>query len=182
MSRTLSTREKRLLLLCVSVLGLMATMLVANEFLQRRTAVLKRISTLENQKKENDIWMGDRAFWDKRRTWLVEKMPTTESLGRAQGQLLEEIQNAALDRGIQVLQQTLPEAVNTADYREVTVSLRLRGDHTTLLQWLATMQSPERFQAIKQLQLQLDTRAKEPTPQALCNLTLARWFKPENGL
>jgi hypothetical protein len=44
------------------------------------------------------------------------------------------------------------------------------------------MQSPEKFQAIKELQIQLDSRAKEKTPQALCNLTLARWFKPVSGI
>ena len=109
-------------------------------------------------------------------------MPKTESLGRAQGQLLEEMQNAALDREIEVQQQTLLEPVTTANFREVAVSLRLRGDQTKLLTWLGSMQSPEKFQAVKVFDFEIDRRAKEKTPQAVCNLTLARWFQPEGGL
>lgn len=178
----LSRREKNLLLLCFGVIALVATAIVANAILQRRTEALRKISALEAQKLENAGWMNDRAFWEKRRVWLDEKMPTTDSVGRAQGQLLEELQNEALDRGITIQQQTLPEAVSTPDFREVAVNLRLRGDHAVLMEWLSTMQSPEKFQAIKAIELELDTRAKEPTPQALCNLTLARWFKPASGL
>ena len=42
--------------------------------------------------------------------------------------------------------------------------------------------SVDEFQAIKQLELEIDSKAKEKTPQVLCNLVLARWFKPDTGL
>ncbi len=182
MLNQLSTREKNLLLLCAGVLLFMAFAIGANAFLRQRAALSERLVALQNQKRENDTWMADRAFWEKRREWLEKAMPTTDSLGRAQGQLLEELQNQALDLGIAIQQQTLPEAVATPDYREVTVSLRVRGDQTAVLGWLAGMQSPEKFQALKQLRMELDGRAREKTPQTICNLTLARWFKPEGGL
>lgn len=182
MLNQLSTREKNLLLLCAGVLVFMACAIGVNAFLSRRSALRERLVALENQKRENDAWLADQAFWDKRREWLEKSMPTTDSLGRAQGQLLEELQNQALDRGIAIQQQTLPEAVATADYREITVSLRVRGDQAAVLSWLAGMQSPEKFQALKQLRMELDSRAREKTPQTICNLTLARWFKPEGGL
>lgn len=182
MSRSLSSREKNLLLLCVGVLLFMAFAIAANSFMQRRADAVKKIAVLQAQKTDNETWLKDRAFQEKRRGWLAEKMPTTDSLGRAQGQLLEDLQNQALDLGIVIQQQTLPESVTTADYREVTVNVRVRGDQLVVMQWLAGMQSPEKFQAIKELQFQLDSRAKEKTPQALCNLTLARWFKPESGI
>jgi hypothetical protein len=183
MAQKLTPREKNLLALCVGVLVLMALAIVVNDFLQRRKTAVEKIATLQALKSENDTWMADRNFWDKRRTWLVEKMPSTESLGRAQGQLLEDLQNQALEFGITTEQPTLPPlAAPTDNYREVTVSMRLRGDQTIVLQWLATMQSPEKFQAIRQLKLEIDSRAREKTPQVVCNLTLARWFKPDTGL
>jgi hypothetical protein len=182
MARTLSGREKNLLLLCAGVLVFMGLAIAGNIFLQRRSVALKKISALQAQKTQNDAWLADREFQEKRRGWLAAKMPVTESLGRAQGQLLEDLQNQALDLGITIQQQTLPAPVTTADFQEVTVNLRVRGDQTIVMQWLAAMQSPERFQAIKELQVQLDSRAKEKTPQALCNLTLARWFKPASGI
>lgn len=182
MSRTLTNREKQLLLLCFGVLALMGTMILVNIFLQRRARVTAKIAALEIQKRENEVWLGDRAFWEKRKTWLNKHMPVTDSLGRTQGLLLEELQNAALDRGIKVVQQTLLDPVTTTDYREIGVNLRLYGDQSVILQWLATMQSPDKFQAVKAMEFELDTRSKEKTPQALCNLTVARWFKPEGGI
>ena len=53
---------------------------------------------------------------------------------------------------------------------------QFRGDQEKMLRWLLTLQSPEKFQAIKSIDLELDSRAKEKTPQAQCNLTIARWF------
>jgi hypothetical protein len=179
MKTKLSTREKRLLMLCVLVLASMACMLVANEFMTRRTAVVGKISRLNTELQENQTWLSDREYWDMHRDWLERNMPVTESLGRAQGQMLEELQTGALDLQLRVERQTLNEPVSTANYREVSVTLRLYGDQEVMLRWLATMQSPERFQVIKAMEYEIDTRSREPKPQARCNLTLARWFKPE---
>lgn len=180
--RTLTNRERNLLLLCFGVLLLMGTLLIANTLLQKRTKLAARIADLENQKKENAVWLSDSAFWEKRRVWLDANMPTTDSLGRAQGQLLEQLQNEALDLGIKVLQQTLLDPTPTADYQEIAVSLRIYGEQSTVLRWIATMQSPDQFQAVKALEFELDNRSKEKLPQAQCNLTVARWFKPEGGI
>lgn len=177
----LSTREKRLLVLCFGVLALMATMILANAFIQRRGAALSTLARLESELRDNQTWLSDQAYWEKHSAWLSENMPSTESLGRAQGQLLEEIQNAALDLQLEVERQTLLEPVSQPSYREVSVNVRLEGDQDVILRWLATLQSPEKFQHIKQLEFELDTRARTPKPRAECNLTLARWFKPEAG-
>lgn len=182
MSKPLSTREKRLLWLCLGVLLLMATAIGANVILQKRSTLVKRIADLEGLKRENDAWLRDQAFWEKRRLWLADSMPATDSVGRAQGQLLEELQNAALEREVKILQQTPLEPVSDENHREVSVSLRLTGDLPKVMAWLATMQSPEKFQTLKVLELDLDRRSRLPTPQAQCDLTIARWFKPETGL
>lgn len=184
MAAKLTAREKNLLLMCVGVLVIMAFMIAGTQFLSRRKVALEKISSLRVQKQENDGWVNEEPFWNKRRAWLAEKMPVTESLGRAQGQLLEDIQNEALEWGITAEQPTLPPLATTPNpnYREVTVSVRLRGDQATVLNWLSTLQSPEMFQAVRELQVEIDTRAREKTPQVVCNLTLARWFKPESGI
>lgn len=187
MALALTQREKKLLSACIGALLLMATFILLKQFLDRRTAVLAKIASLENEKRENEGYLADREFWEKRAQWLTTAMPATESLGTAQALLLEEIQNVALDYEFSFQKQPvlLPESAdskqNAAVYREAAVEVRLRGDQTNVLAWLATLQSPEKFQAIKQLELEIDSRAKEKTPQALCNLVLARWFKPENG-
>jgi Type II secretion system (T2SS), protein M subtype b len=182
MALALTPREKKLLLACIGSLVVVGGMLGANDFLNRRREALARITTLQNELDEYKIWFEDRDFWNKRSKWLREFMPATESLGQAQAILLEDVQNDALDLELRVEQQRLLEPSSTANYREVAVEVRLRGDQTTLLGWLAGLQSPERFQAIKALEFQIDSKAKEKTPQAICEVTLARWFKPETGL
>ena len=179
MTKSLSTREKRLLGACISVLVISATTLLAKEFLDRRVAVEKKIAGLEGEKKDNDSWLTQRDFLEKRKEWLDANLPDTESLGRAQGMLLEEFQNAALDRQIKIVNSSLPAAHSTANYREVAVTLKLYGEQAKVLAWLATLQSPERFYVIKSLKLDPDRRSKEPLPQVECDLTVARWFKPD---
>lgn len=188
MALALTQREKKLLAACLGALLLMATFIILKQFLDRRTAALAKIATLENEKRENEGYLADREFWEKRSAWVSQNMPVTASLNTAQAQLLEEIQNVALDYGFQFQKQPvlLPESAegkqNAAIYREAAIEVRLKGDQPTVLGWLATLQSPEYFQSIKELELEIDTRSKEKTPQVLCNLVLARWFKPENGL
>jgi hypothetical protein len=175
----LSTREKRLLGLCVGALALMASIILANEFFQRRSAALSTIARLESEVTQNETWLSDRAYWEKHAAWLAQNMPNTDSLGRSQGQLLEEIQNATLDLQLRIERQTLLEPVSQPSYREVSVNVRIKGDQEVILRWLATLQSPEKFQHIKEIDYEIDSRAKAPKPQAECDLTLARWFKPE---
>lgn len=108
-------------------------------------------------------------------------MPSADSLGRAQGQLLEEVQNAALDRELKVTKTTPNDPTKTANYQEVSVTLNLYGDQAVMLNWLATLQSPEKFQVVKLLEIEPDPKSKLKTPQGSCNITLARWFKPEDS-
>lgn len=177
----LTQREKRLLAACIAVLAISGTTLLAKEFLDRRAAVEKTITTLEAEKRDNDSWLTQRDFQQSRKEWIEASLPSTDSLGRAQGQLLEEFQNQALDHEIRVVSSSLPAAHSTAHYREVAVTLKLHGDQAQMLAWLATIQSPERFYIIKAIELDPDTRSRAPTPQIECDITIARWFKPETS-
>lgn len=172
----LTNREKKLLAACFGVLLIMANMILLDAFLKRRSAVLQTLAGLEREVQENKSWLGDEGYWKKHGAWLAKNLPSTESLGRAQGQMLEEVQNEALDRQLRVERQTLLEPVTAAHHREVSVNVRLAGDQEVLLDYLAGLQSPERFQVVKQLEFEVDTRSREPRPQARCDLVLARWF------
>lgn len=183
MKRSLSPREKRLLLLCLGALFVAVNLLALREFTLRRVAAASGLQELVEQQVSNRAWLNDRDFWNKRMNWLDETMPRTNSAGKSQGELLEEIQNTALDHELKISNQTLLEALALDHYNEVAVNVRVRGDQDKMLRWLLTLQSPEKFQAIKSLELELDSRAREKTPQAQCNLIIARWFNtmPSGG-
>lgn len=179
--RTLTGREKRMLFACIAVLLIAATGLMADEFMSRKKAVDLKVAGLQSEKKESEVWLQDREFQQKRGAWLDASIPGTDSLGRAQGQLLEEVQNAALDRELKVTKTTPNDPTKTANYQEVSVTLNVYGDQNVMLNWLATLQSPEKFQVIKMLEIEPDGKSKLKTPQCTCNITLARWFKPEDS-
>jgi len=179
MKRSLNPREKRLLFLCLATIFIVVNVLAFREFTIRRKAVTTSLEQLSEQATSNQVWLSDRAFHEKRRGWLDKKMPYTQSAGRAQGQLLEDLQNAALENELTISNQTLLEPLALDHCNEVAVSVRVRGNQEKMLRWLLTLQSPERFQAVKSLELELDSRAREKTPQAQCNLTIARWFNNE---
>ena len=179
MTKSLTAREKRLLGACILVLLLSATSLLSKEFLDKRDALKEQIAALRAEKDDNDFWLSQREMLEKQKTWMDVHMPSTDSLGRAQGLLLDEFQNEALNRQIKVVNSSLPAGTSTAFYREVAVTLKLYGEQARIMAWLATLQSPEKFYVIKALELDPDSRSKEPLPQIECDLTIARWFAPE---
>jgi hypothetical protein len=177
---TLTSREKKLLGLCLFALLAVASMIGLKEYLDQRSALLAKVQSLRARVAENESWLKDGAFWEKRRLWLRENMPVTESLGRAQGILLEELENSALDAGLTLEQPTLPplsdKGVDT--HREVKVGARLRGDQDKLMRWLNGLQDPQRFVVLEELGLELDAKARSKIPQLQCQMVLARWFQP----
>ena len=150
MSRTLNQREKRLLMGCVTVIFLTATVLGYNWYDSHRKTLKGSIATLLSQSQENQEWLGQRDHWEKRMKWLESKMPYTDSAGRSQGQLLEELQTSALDAELKITGQTLLEPLELdadgAGHRyEVAVNIKVRGDNEKMVRWLLTLQSPEKF-------------------------------------
>ena len=75
----------------------------------------------------------------------------------------------------------LQDIVSETFYTEVAVRLTVRGAETEVVGWLTTLQAPEKFQVIKAIELELDTKSKEVEPQAVCQITIARWYLPESG-
>jgi Type II secretion system (T2SS), protein M subtype b len=179
MKRSLNQREKRLLALCIGTIFIVFNVLIFREFGIRRKAMLASLEDMEQRVAINNGLISDRPVWEKRLAWLDTHMPYTDSAGRSQGQLLEDLQNAALDSELKITSQTLLEPLALDHCNEVAVSLRVRGDQEKMMRLLLMLQAPDRFTAIKAFDLQLDTRSKEKTPQAECNLTVARWFNSE---
>jgi len=172
-------------------LCLLSIFVVANLFAGR--AVMRslgggqaKIVALKNELAENRMWLEEKELWDTRNEWMKANLPPSlaqqgKSVGNAQGELMQSLQNELFERKIRINRQSLSEPVNSRFYDEVAVYLRIRGEAAVVSQWLSTLQSPEKFQVIKTLELELDGKAKEVEPQAECQITVARWFAPSNG-
>lgn len=181
--RSLNSREKLLLGACFAVIFLVANGFVARSVFSTLNGGKSKIGTLENELADQEMWLEDAPKMEARERWLDSTMPALgdSTLGKLQGDLLQSLQDDVFDRKLKIEQQSLQDIVKEAFYTEVAVRLTIRGAETEIIDWLAGLQSPEKFQVIKAMELELDRRAKEEEPQAVCQITIARWFRPDSG-
>lgn len=181
--RALTVREKWLLGVCFAVIFLVANGFAARAILKTLRGSGDRIRTLENELADYEMWLEEAPKADARVRWLDETLPALEetTLGKAQGDLLQSLQDDVLDRKLKIEQQSLQDIVQDTFYTEVAVRLTIRGDENEVIEWLISLQGREKFQVIKALELKLDNRSQEEEPQAVCQITVARWFLPEGG-
>lgn len=177
----LSPREKVLIGTAAAVIFVIGNAFVARSILKSWRGGASAIALLENELADHQLWLEDAPDIEARRQWLAMTMPRINgaTLGKLQGDLLQSLQDDVFNRKLKIEQQSLQDIVTTADYTEVAVRLTVRGDESEVVTWLTTLQSPEKFQVIKALELKIDEKAKEELPQAVCSITIARWFGPD---
>ena len=95
--------------------------------------------------------------------------------------MLQTLQDELFERKLTIDRQSLQDIEYNNFYTEVAVRLEIEGDEAVVTEWLTTLQSPEKFQVIKSLEMELDLRSREAEPQAECEITVARWFVPDSA-
>ena len=175
----LSKRERLLLMLCFVTIFVVINGFLGKAVYNKLNGSGSELEDLQIEKMQLEQMTAGAELWDKRKVWLDENLPPPMvSVGRAQGELAEQLQQSLFEQKITIERQTLLEPVMTPFYDEVAVTLRIEGDAVKVNEWLTTLQSPESFQTIKNIELELDNRSREKEPQAECEVTIARWFSP----
>jgi hypothetical protein len=176
--RALSKRERILLAACLGTLFLMGNGIALQALARGWMKSSGRLAALRTEERQQRIWLGDREHAERMQRWLDEHQPVLQSEGKDQGELLQKLQDEAFERKLRLERQSLLEPRATPYLREVSVNVIVRGEMAQIGEWLTTLQKPESFLVIRNLELALDTSSREQEPQARCNLTVARWFKP----
>ncbi len=181
--RALTVREKWLLGLCLGVIFVVGNAFAARSVLKVLRGSDAKIATLRSTLADHEMWVEETPKAAARDAWLAETMPPLggASMGKLQGELIQSLQDDLFERKLRIERQSLQDIVNSAFYTEVSVRLEVKGAESAVLEWLTTLQGPEKFQVIKSLELELDNRSKEIEPQAECEITIARWYHPESG-
>lgn len=176
--RHLNNRESKLLFLCLFTIFVMVNLFGIRAVYKAVKGGGGHADELKLELLDQQGWLGDKEYWQQRNQWLVEKMPPSfDSAGKAQGELVQFLQDSLYEQRIKIDRQTLLEPESAAYYDEVAVTLRIHGEAAKVNEWLSKLQGLERFQTIKLLKLSLDLKSKEKEPQALCEVTVARWFQ-----
>lgn len=181
--RELTAREKWMLGLCIGVIFLVVNGFAARSVLKVLRGSDSKIRTLKSTLADSEMWLDETPKAEAREKWLAANMPRLgeNTLGKLQGDLIQSLQDEIFNRKLRIDRQSLQDIVQNQFYTEVAVRLEIKGAEREVLEWLTTLQGPDRFQIIKELELELDTRSRELEPQAECEITIARWFDPATG-
>lgn len=175
MRRSLSSSEKTLLALCLAAVVLVGGFFVRRDHQRRLAAAQERINNLESRSTAAIAAAGDAPFWKQRQAWLDEHMPVMGDSGQAHSRLLEELQDAARNRGLRIVSPVLLKPESGPHHRELSVSLQITGPDSALFRWLAELQSPEKFHVVKYLLL---TPMTTRQPRMTGSVTIAKLYKP----
>ncbi|HUF61924.1 MAG TPA: hypothetical protein VMN36_07595 [Verrucomicrobiales bacterium] len=176
--RGLRKNERRLLALCAATGFLVVNGILWKEYRGRVKEKQEKLAALESEIETNEAVLMERAFWEKRGAWLSENMPRFVDRGAAHSGLLEEMRSSALAHDLDIDQIVLVKPEGSAHFEEVAVTLQLDGPEYQLYRWLASLQAPALFQAIKFLKVYPDQQdARTPEPLGECRVTVARWYQ-----
>lgn len=181
--RPLTAREKWMLGLCLGVIFAVGNGFAARSVLKTLRGSDAKIALLKNTLADHEMWLDEAPKAVAREQWLAANMPKTQgaTLGKLQGDLALSLQDEVYNRKLRIDRQSLQDIVRGAFYVEVAVRLEVEGPEAAVIDWLTSLQGPDKFQVIGELELELDTRSREAEPQAECEITIARWYHPETG-
>jgi hypothetical protein len=174
MKRPLRSSEKLLLILCGALIGGLGLVFFVREFQMRSAAARKRIDALQPEAAAADASLADAPFWEERRAWLDQYMPTLGDSGVSHSKFLEELRTSARERGLVLGPPVLLKPEAKPHFHDLAVTLQITGPDQAVYRWLADLQSPEKFQMIKYLLL---TAQPGPAPRMTGTVTVSRLFK-----
>ena len=181
--RGLTSREKGLLVFCLVVIFVVGNFFVIRAVMKTLGGSDRRIADLKAQLADYQMWTDEVEAQkaDARNLWLRANMPKIagSTLGKEQGDLLQSLQDELFERKLKIDQQSLQDPVLSEFYTEVSVRLRISGSEKAMIDWLVGLQSPKKFQVIKAIEIEPNRKSKEEEPQAICQITIARWFVPD---
>lgn len=121
----LSKRERLLLMLCFTTIFVVVNAFIGVEVYKKLDGSDKELEDLAIEKMQLEQLMAGAELWEKRKVWLDEHLPPPMvSVGRAQGELAEQLQESLFEQKITIERQTLLEPVMTPFYDEVASTLR----------------------------------------------------------
>jgi hypothetical protein len=169
--------------LCLGVIFVVGNAFAARSVLKVLRGSDSKIAALKSTLDDHEMWVEETPKAEARERWLDANMPRMDgnTLGKLQGDLIQSLQDELFNRKLRIDRQSLQDIVYGNHYTEVSARLEVRGAESDVIEWLTTLQGPDKFQIIKALEIELDTRSREVVPQAKCEITIARWFRPDSG-
>lgn len=170
--RKLATNERRLLIFFLSAVFLAINLLAARAWMGWRASLVSKISALDSQLAEAQVWAEGAAAIGPAREWMVAHPPQESTPDQASTGLLNTLRGAAEGAGLKVAEENLLPAAPLATGNAVTLQTKLSGPFSGVAKALFSLQSPTAWRSVPKLTIRSDA---EP-PNVLVDMEVRQYY------
>jgi hypothetical protein len=132
------------------------------------------LAARRDTRKLQQVYIKERALWEKRAQWLKEHQPVHTGPGDA-STLLDQVKQIAGKHNVLIENPAIGTGEATPDRQSVFASVDVKSPWPPLVRFLYDVQQPESFVVFESVTLNIDPA--DPTMMR-GKLKIARWFAP----
>jgi len=170
----LSRRERLLSAIVAGVIFLLVNWYIWGKLLGALDRTRADLVARQNTRKVQDVFIRERALWDKRAQWLKDHQPALKGPGDA-STLLDQIKQVAGKHNVVIENPAIGTSDATPDRQAVFASFEVKSPWPPLVRFLYDVQQPEAFVVFESITLNIDPA--DPTAMR-GKMKVARWFAP----
>ena len=170
----LNKRERILGAIVVGGVFLLLNLYVWGKILGSLDQARADLATRRNTRKVQELYIKERALWEKRAQWLKEKQPVLKGPGEA-STLLDQVKQIAGKHNVVIENPAIGTGDSTPDRQSVFASFEVKSPWPPLVKFLYEVQQPESFVVFESVTLNIDPA--DPTMMR-GKFKIARWFAP----
>jgi Tfp pilus assembly protein PilO len=149
--------EKRMIMILVVLAAVCGGAILSQRLLRLQHGIERREQALELKRTESNAILAEADLWKQRLAWLQTSQPPMKSENEASKELLDGLLSSAAAKGLTVQKQTLHELVSAEFYREVGVTLTVKGALPAVFRWMHQVLTPESFYMVAKLKVVPDS-------------------------
>jgi len=170
----LSQRERILGAIVAGAIFLLLNWLVWSKLLGTLDQARTDLAARRDTRKVQEVFIRERALWEKRAQWLKEHQPALKGPGEA-STLLDQIKQVAGKHNVVIENPAIGTSDATPERQAVFASFEVKSPWPPLVKFLYDVQQPESFVVFESITLNIDPA--DPTAMR-GKMKLARWFAP----
>ncbi|HMJ07233.1 MAG TPA: hypothetical protein VK474_13320 [Chthoniobacterales bacterium] len=173
----MNPRERVLSMIIAGTLFLLLNLFIWSSLLGTLNRTRADLTERKAQRKEQSVFLKERAMWEKRDEWLKKFQPALKSPEEASS-LLDQVKQIAAKHKILLENPQIGSGDSTPTYQAVFASVETKSSWPPLVQFLYDVQKPESFVVFESVNLAIDS--SDPTSMR-GKFKIARWFAPKPG-
>jgi hypothetical protein len=170
----LSQRERILSAVVAAVVFLLLNWFVWSKLMESLDQARTDLAARRDSRKVQEVFIRERALWEKRAQWLKEHQPTLKGPGEA-STLLDQIKQVAGKHNVVIENPAIGTSDATPERQAVFASYEVKSPWPPLVKFLYDVQQPDSFVVFESITLNIDPA--DPTAMR-GKMKLARWFAP----